>query len=167
MRSILAVLGQAVLYALFAAFVGFFSTRPQYRPLPDAHALVKLSVSHAGALKADCRRRTREELERLPPNMRVPAECPRERSPLVIELALDGRLLHAETAMPSGLARDGAATVYRRFVVPAGTHHIAVRLNDDGRVPGFTHQREADLTLVPGQVLVIDFDSERKEVVLL
>lgn len=161
------IVGQALLYALFAGFIGFFSTRPTYRPLPPAHALLKLSVSHAGALKADCHRRSQEELDKLPPNMRVPTDCPRERSPLVIELALDGRVLHAETAAPSGLARDGAATVYRRFVVPAGPHRIAVRLNDDVRVAGFNHQREADLDLVPGQVLVIDFDSDRKEVVLL
>lgn len=163
----LAILGQVVLYALFAAFVGFFSTRPAYRPLPEGHALLKLSVSHAGALKADCHRRSQEELDKLPPNMRVPTDCPRERSPLVIELALDGQVLHSETATPSGLSRDGAATVYRRFVVPAGNHRIAVRLNDDVRVQGFNHRREVELTLVPGQVLVIDFDGERKEVVLL
>lgn len=162
-----AILGQVVLYALFAAFVGFFSTRPLYRPLPEAHALLKLSVSHAGALKAECHRRTQEELEKLPPNMRVLSDCPRERSPLVIELVLDGQVLHSETATPSGLSRDGAATVYRRFVVAAGTHRIAVRLNDDARVQGFNHQRESAITLAPGQVLVIDYDSERKEVVLL
>lgn len=163
----LAILGQALLYALFAAFVGFFSTRPAYRPLPPAHALLKLSVSHAGALKADCRPRSQEELDKLPPNMRVPTDCPRERSPLMIELTVDGHVLHAETAVPSGVSRDGAATVYRRFVVPAGTHRIAVRLNDDVRIVGFNHQFETERELVPGQVLVIDFDSERKEVVLL
>lgn len=161
------MLGQAALYALFVAFVGGFSTLPAYRPLPTGHALLKLSMSRTGALLADCHVRSASELAKLPPNMRVAEDCPRERSPLVIELAIDGQVLHAETASPSGLSRDGAAHVYRRFVVPAGTHRLAVLLNDDARVRGFNHRREADVTLVPGQVLVIDFDDQRKEVVLL
>lgn len=167
MSRIVSVVAQAALYALFALFIGAFSTRPAYRPLPEGHALLKLSVSHAGALKAECRKRSTEELAKLPPNMRIAEDCPRERSPLDIALWLDERLLHAETAQPSGLSRDGAATVYRRLVVPAGAHRLVVRLKDDSRHPDREHRYDGTITLVPGQVLVIDFDSERKEVVLL
>lgn len=158
--------GQALLFALFAGFIGLFSMRPAYRPLPPGHALLKLSISHAGAPTADCRRRSTEELAKLPPNMRTTMECPRERSPVAITLWLDGRLLHAETARPSGLARDGASTVYRRLVVSAGSHHLVVRVSDDARHPGAGHRYDSDVTLAAGQVLVIDFDSERKEVVV-
>lgn len=163
----LAIAGQIVLYALFAFVVGWFSTRPPYHPLPPSQALLKLSISHAGALAADCRERSAAELAKLPPNMRAAQDCPRERSPLVIELWLDDRLLHAETAAPSGLSRDGAATVYRRLVVPAGKHQLSVRLNDDARRKGFTHRRDAELSLEPGRVVVIDFQAERGEIVLL
>lgn len=159
--------GQALLYALFAVFIGYFSMRPAYRPVPADHALIKLSMSHAGALTSDCRKRTAEELAKLPPNMRAGMDCPRERSPVAIMLWLDGRLLHAETARPSGLSRDGPSTVYRRLVVPAGTHHLAVTVNDDARRPDSGHRYDGTVTLAAGQVLVIDFDSERKEVVLL
>lgn len=167
MRRIASLAGQGLLYALFAAFIGMFSLRPAYHPLPDGHALLKLSMSHAGVRKADCRTRSSDEMAKLAPNMRVSVDCPRERSPLDISLWLDGRLIHAETAQPSGLSRDGAATVYRRLVVPAGTHRLVVRLNDDARHPDVVHRYDGELTLVPGQVVVIDFDSERQEVVLL
>lgn len=166
MSKVASTLGQGVLYLLFAAFIGAFSMRPAYHPLPEGHALLKLSMSHAGALKSDCRKRSAEELAKLSPNMRVGIECPRERSPLDIALWLDGRLIHAETAQPSGLSRDGAATVYRRLVVPAGAHHLVVRMKDDARHPDAAHHYDGTLTLSPGQVVVIDFDSERKEVVV-
>ena len=37
-------LGQAVTYALFIAFVGYFSNSPTYRHLPEGMATIKLSV---------------------------------------------------------------------------------------------------------------------------
>ena len=40
----LAIVGQIVLYALFAFVVGWFSTRPPYRPLPEDHALLSRDV---------------------------------------------------------------------------------------------------------------------------
>ena len=36
-----------------------------------------------------------------------------------------------------------------------------MRLIDDVRHNGFTHQREATLKLAPAQILVIDFDAEQ------
>ena len=81
-----AIVGQIVLYGAFAAFIGFFATSPRYQHLAPDQALVKLSLAHFG--DRECRKRTAEELKQLPPNMRAPMECPRERSPLTIELWL-------------------------------------------------------------------------------
>ena len=67
-------------------------------------ALLKLSFTHAGQLVQECRRRTPEELAKLPPNMRAPLDCARERSPVTCELALDGQLL-AQRIAPSGLVQ--------------------------------------------------------------
>jgi hypothetical protein len=154
----LAWLGQAALYGLFALAIGVFSDWPPYRHLGADRALIKLSFSQQGKPVSECRMATAEELAKLPPNMRAPRICPRERSPITVELDLDGaRALH-HVATPSGLSRDGAAAYYRRIEVPAGTHRLAVRIKDDVRSAGFDHVREASVTLAPAQILVIDFD---------
>jgi hypothetical protein len=159
MPKALRYLAQAVLYAAFVAVIGYFSTSPRYEHLPPDEALIKLSFSHAGARKEACRERTAEELAKLAPNMRAQTVCPRERVPVTVEVALDDKPLFRVVAPPSGLAKDGASTVYRRVPVPAGMHRVGARLSD---TPGGEFNRGGDATieLKPGHVLVIDFDAE-------
>lgn len=154
----LAIVGQVVLYGAFAGFIGVFSSHPIYRHLAADEALLKLSFSHAGQPAQECRRRTPEELAKLAPNMRAPLDCARERSPVTVELEWDGQLLAQRIAKPSGLAKDGASTLYERFVVPAGWHELSVKFNDSVRAPGFDYTRDERVHLQPGQVLVVDFD---------
>lgn len=161
MRKALAIAGQLLLYGAFAAFIGIFSAHPRYRNLQPDQALLKLSFTHAGQLAQDCHQRTPEELAKLAPNMRAPMECPRARSPVTVELTLDGRLLARRVERPSGLSRDGASTVYERFTVPAGEHDLSVKFNDSVRVPGYNYVREEEVELRPGQVLVVDFNPQK------
>lgn len=160
MRKVTRYLAQAVLYAAFVAVIGYFATAPRYAHLPSDEALIKLSFSHAGERKEPCHERTPEELAKLAPNMRAQTVCPRERVPVTVEVALDGAPLFSVVAPPSGLARDGASTAYRRVPVSAGRHRIAARLSD---VPGgaFNHRGETTVDLAPGHVLVIDFDAAK------
>ena len=65
--------------------------------------------------------------------MRAPTNCPRERSPITVEVDVDGSRALRHVARPSGLSQDGASAVYQRLQVPAGAHRIAVRLKDDVR----------------------------------
>jgi hypothetical protein len=158
--------GQVLLYALFAAFVGYFSAYPRYRHLDEDQALIKLSFSHPGRLEADCRTRSPDELARLAPNMRAPLDCPRARSPVRVELTLDDKLIAQREVRPAGLSRDGASTVYARFPVAAGEHLLRVRLNDDVRVQGYNYVREERVRLQPGRILVVDFDSGKGGILL-
>ncbi|MEK7190953.1 MAG: hypothetical protein AAB153_01530, partial [Pseudomonadota bacterium] len=153
--------GQVVFYGLFVAFVGYFATSPAYVHMPPDRALIKLSFSHPGQLEAPCRERSAEELARLAPNMRIARDCARERSPVAIEFMLDGRVHHRELLSPAGFKRDGASTLYRRFSVPAGTHRIEVRLKDHLELPGYNYTKQAEVTLVPGQVFVVDFNARQ------
>jgi hypothetical protein len=166
MPKVLSIAGQIVLYALFAATIGFFSSHPRYRHLAHDQALLKLSFSHPGQLVSECRRRTQEELAALPPNMRNPLDCPRERSPVTVQLTLDGSILAQREIPPAGLSRDGASTIYARFPVPAGRHHLSVQLDDNLRAPGFDYTRDEDLDLRPGQIVVVDFNSEKGGIVV-
>jgi len=157
----LAWAGQLLLYAAFAAAIGVFSRWPTYRHLAADEALIKLSFTHAGKPVGDCRPISEAERAKLPPNMRAPMVCPRERSPVRVEVDIDGRPVVRRSAAPSGLSRDGASAVYQRIVVPAGPQRIAVRLADDARASGFAWQRDVNMTLAPAQILVIDFDAEK------
>lgn len=154
-------IGQALLYGLFALFIGYFSTAPSFRPMEPDQALIKLSFSHHGQHVRECRQRTAEEMAKLAPNMRTPMDCPRERSPVAVEIDLDGAPLYHGVVPPSGVAKDGAATVYRRFPVKAGEHRLAVRLNDSVRIKDFNFSRDEKVRLQPSQVLVIDFSAEK------
>ena len=147
---------QVLAYGAFAATVAYFSTSPPYRLRGDDAAVVKLSFSHSAQLVQACRERTPEELAKLPPNMRTKMDCPRQRSEVQVELDMDGKPLYRIPTPPTGLRKDGAATVYRRLEIPAGHHLFQARLAD-GPDRLFHYAREIDLNLVPGQVLIIDF----------
>jgi hypothetical protein len=158
--------GQVVLYALFALAIGTFSTWPAYRHLPADQALIKLSFTHHGKRVSECRQLGAAELAKLPPNMRAPTQCPRERVPVVVELDIDGAPTVRHSAAPSGLSRDGASAIYRRLPVAAGQHRIAVRLKDSPGAAAFDFSRDEVVTLKPAQVLVIDFDAEEGGITL-
>lgn len=165
MRNWRAGLGQAVLYGLFALFIGVFSHWPRYQALPPGQALLKVSFIHHGQRVAPCRPYTAEELAKLPPNMRAPMKCERERAPVEVEVDVDGSTVFRKVALPAGLSRDGASTVYHRMAIPAGEHRIAVRLKDASGAT-FQHTREATLRLKEAQVLVIDFDPQKGGITL-
>ena len=149
---------QVLLYAAFGAALGYFSSYPVYEVMPGDQALVRLSFSHGAKPIAPCRERTDEELAKLPPNMRVRLDCPRRRSPVRVEIEMDGKPLYDIVARPAGIRRDGASTVYRRLPVPAGRHEFKARLSDtpDGE---FGYTAEEVVELAPGKVLLIDFNA--------
>ena len=157
MNNVLRYAAQAALYAAFVAFIGYFSTSPHYTHLPPGEALLKLSFSHAGARKEACHDRSPEELAKLAPNMRAQTVCPRERAPVTVEVALDGAPLFRIIAPPSGLAKDGTSTVYRRVRVSAGQHRISARLAD-GPDGTFNYTSDTTIDHAAGHVVVIDFD---------
>ncbi len=94
--------------------------------------------------------------------MRKPLECPRTRGNVRIELDVDGQATYREDLRPSGISGDGPARVYRRFVVAAGPHIIAVRMRDAARTEGFDYVRSGSIELVPDQNFVIDFRPEEQ-----
>lgn len=154
-----AIVGQVILYGAFAVFIGYFASAPRYKQIPDDVALIKLSMSHLG--DRECRKRTPEELEKMPRNMRAPMDCPRERSDIKLEVDMDEHPLFRTVMHPTGLSKDGVSTVYKRFEVKAGTHKLSVRMNDNLANPGFNFTKEAEVNLKPAQVLVIDFNPDR------
>lgn len=152
--------GQVVVYTLCAAALGYFSVSPSYTRIDPDLGVIKLSFSHAGEPKTECRRLTQEQLNKLAPNMRKATDCPRERVSLLVELELDGELLYRGRLAPSGLAGDGASTVYEDFPVAAGRHTLVARLRDSRREQGFDWRMERSVKIAPRENVVIDFQAE-------
>ncbi|MDH5648744.1 MAG: hypothetical protein OEY67_03735 [Gammaproteobacteria bacterium] len=152
-------IGQIIAYLFFAGFLGVLSNYPTYSHTTADQATIKLTMNHSGKLKEKCRQRSEEEMAKLPPNMRVSMDCPRERSPIKLEMIVDGKEIYKETLLPFGLTRDGEATAYRRFNIKAGEHRVQVRMKDDVNTEGYDYHFEQTLTLAPSQVMVIHFDN--------
>jgi coenzyme F420-reducing hydrogenase delta subunit/NAD-dependent dihydropyrimidine dehydrogenase PreA subunit len=148
---------QAAAFVLSAALLAWLSFDPQYRPLGAGEALVRVIVVHAGERLQPCRRVSAEELAARAPNMRAPEDCPRGRHGVRVQIELGGRMLVNELLAPAGVARDGAAQLYRRFTVPAGRHALRVRVTDAPRPGARSWERAQELELAPGRVLTIDF----------
>ena len=148
---------QIIAYAAFGVFIGYFSATPEYTHWNPEQALLKLSFSHAAQPIRECRRLTPEEIAALPPNMRRPVDCPRERLPLLIELEMDGQVLYRGVHEPTGLWSDGPATVYQKFAVPAGPHALVARLRDSNRAEGFDYEQSSEIVLQAQQNFVVDF----------
>lgn len=160
MTGIIRWIGQAVVYAGMALWLGHFANRPVYTHVPPDNALIKLSVVHGAQRKGKCRKRTQEELEAMNPNMRTPLDCPRERLPIHIAIILDGELLYDESVRAAGLAQGGTTRVYQRFVVDSGPHELVARMVDSARTEGYDFERKATIELFPQENFVIDFRAE-------
>jgi len=146
-------------YTLFMTVVWYFSINPQYHQLEEDQAVITLSFTHATKLREACRRLTQQELMALPQNMRLPMDCPRERSPLTFALSLDDKILAQATVEPLGFYKDQGVNLFQRIKVKTGEHKLYIWLNDDVNVSKPTYQYEQTITLKAEQQLLIDFNA--------
>jgi hypothetical protein len=150
-------LAQALLYGLFFAPIVYFTHLPTYTHVEPDMAILKVAVRHAGAVVGECTPIVGAEYDKLPANMKRPENCPRERSPLQLELILDGETLYRATVPASGLHSDGVSSMHQRFEVPAGQYHLELRMNDDVTISEPNWLLAQDIDLQPAQVMVATF----------
>ncbi|MEO5378115.1 MAG: hypothetical protein H7832_10100 [Magnetococcus sp. DMHC-6] len=161
MSKISSILVQCLAYFFFFGVIYYLSTSPAYHYLQPGEAEIKLAFKHASQRQKACHQRTREEMMRLPPNMRRVQDCPRARAPIYIELLLDGAFLAHRSFVSPGLSHDMATFVYTKYSLPAGKHLLTVRMRDSMREEGFDFLGEREVDLIPGQALVIGFAEEQ------
>lgn len=157
------LVGQLVVIAALFAAVAWLSDQPAYRQIPESSAVMMLTFVHSADRRGECRRLSPEEIAKLPPNMRRVQDCPRVRRPIYVELDVDGRNIYRANLPPTGIAGDGPSRVYRRFVLPAATYDVAVRMRDTARTAGFDHERRDKVHIEPNQLFVIDYRPESGE----
>lgn len=149
---------QAFNYTIFMALIWYFATAPSVRVIGEDEAMITVAFAHAGATREECRKLSQEELLKLPPNMRKLDDCPRERSPIIIEAMLDGKVIFSETRLPPGIYNDGSVNIYYNSKVPAGKHTFEIKMDDSVRKEGFDHKLEQDINIDPQQILLIEFE---------
>jgi len=150
---------QAFNYAVFMAIVWYFATSPSIRIIADDEAMITIAFAHAGELREPCRKLSQEELNKLPPNMRKPEDCPRERSTVTIEALLDGQPFYSASLQAPGLFEDGGVDVFYSAKIPAGDHRLSLKMNDSVRVEGFNHSFERQVSIDPAQILLVSFQN--------
>lgn len=150
---------QAFNYAIFMVLIWYFATSPSIRVIEDDQAMLTVAFAHAGETREECRRLSQEELMKLPPNMRKPEDCPRERSPIIVEATLDGKSIYNKTMLPPGIFNDGGVNIFYSSKVPAGKHSFKIKMDDSVRKQGFNHVFEQDIEIKPQQIVLVEFDS--------
>ena len=154
------LLWEILAWVAFSAVVGLLSVWPRFQVVETEKAIVTITFSHAAQRVGKCRRLSQEELNKLPPNMRKPADCPRERFPVRIELRSGDRVLYQDVLLPSGIWSDGKANIYKRVEIDAGIHDLFVAMNDSGGNKSFDYENAAQMDITPGRNVVIRFDPE-------
>jgi len=157
------LLWEILAWVAFTAVVGLLSVWPRFEVVEAETAIVTITFSHAAQRVGECRQLSQEELNKLPPNMRKPADCPRERFPVRIELRSGDSVLYQDVLLPSGIWSDGKANIYKRVEVNAGVHDLFVAMNDSGGDEGFDFENAAQLEITPGRNVVIRFDPESEQ----
>jgi ferredoxin/coenzyme F420-reducing hydrogenase delta subunit len=152
----------ALAYSAFLVPLGVFSVWPRHTFNENNNAMVSVSFSLAGERVRECRRLSQEELDVLPPNMRNPLDCPRERLPVRVLLRAGEQILYEATLPPTGFWNDGATSVYQRIPVPAGPQDLFIGVNTRGKPGGFDYSLSETVDLSPGQHVVVEFDDVEK-----
>lgn len=150
-------------WAVFALVVGLLSVWPRYNMVNAGNAIITVTFAHAAQRIGECRILTQEELNELPPNMRKPSDCPRERHVVRFQLRSGDNVLYDDVLHPSGIWSDGKANIYQRVVIPAGRQDVFARMNDSGGETGFDYETHASIDIAPGRNVVVRFDPELQQ----
>jgi ferredoxin/coenzyme F420-reducing hydrogenase delta subunit len=143
--------------------IAWLSQSPSIQLLPPGNAIVSLGFSHAGQRVAECRVLSQDDLNKLPPNMRKPSECPRERFPVEVQVEFDGQSRYHRSMDPSGRWKDGESVFYQRIQVPAGTTTIRVLMADQGTPGDWKFVFEQVLTLADADHVLVEFDHQQND----
>ncbi len=151
---------QIITLFLMMAVLGYFADSPVYRVMEPSQTELRLIVRHSGILIGDCEMKSADELEQLPANMRQPMICPREKSPLSLELRVNDEILHQSMVRPSGIHDDGVLALYKSFRVSGGTTDIELKVKDQMALETYNHIEKNTLDLSRDSVVLIEFTDE-------
>jgi len=74
--------------------------------------------------------------------------------------AIDGSEIYNRSLAPPGLFGDGGVDVYYSAKIPAGKHHLEIKMDDSVRVDGFDYRFGQDITIEPAKILLVVFNTD-------
>lgn len=143
-------------------------TRAPYAAEPPDVALLRLSWRLRGELVEECRRRTPEELERLPAHMRRVEVCDRRVAPYRLRFSVDGERLADQVVRAAGAREDRPLYVFRERPLAPGPRRLRVSFVREGATAPAPSALVLDtlLALKAGQVALVTFDADVGELVV-
>lgn len=169
-KNRLSLLGRLVFF-IPAVLVYFLSTSPTYTFSDENDSSLIIGLKHITDKVHIC---TEEEVrlfleneakkERTHLRKRAKACGSRNREPLKLIVWLDGKEIVNKVYQPSGLFNDGHAFVYEKFEIHAGEHHIKAVMRDSkkDKEDRYDYSFERKVNFTPKRVIVLDFDSLKK-----
>lgn len=155
----------------------------RYAAAPGQAAELRLSWRLRSEPEQACRRRTAEELARLPVHMREEEVCERRVSVYRLRVTLAGRVLEDRLVASAGARADRPLDVFAQYPLAAGTHALHVEFAREGADSGAvrTHPSSTDapthvlarpaprrlvldttLTFPESRIFVVTYDDERQ-----
>lgn len=173
-----------------AATIAGLSQVP-WTPVPGPEAMVRLSWRARGERLEVCRQLSAEELAELPPHMRQEQVCEGTTAEYRLRVEVDGEERVDQLVQGSGEVQVRPLYVYRELVLPPGEHTVRVEVeraarhsagdaeDEDEKAEETGSRRRAEaavprqlrlerrLNLRPREVVLITYDAERRDLVLV
>jgi hypothetical protein len=172
-RGVLGVVGGAGVLAILrmASFAPYTAER-------DVGAIVRLAWRARGERVQDCRRRTADELAKLPAHMRQEEVCEGRILPYRLVVELDGTAAMNQLIHGAGAREDRPLYVFQDLVVSPGSHRVGVTFTREG-APSSDRTTAAGalttparltldtvLTLGSRRIVLVTYDEEREQLVV-
>jgi hypothetical protein len=141
----------------------------------DVGAIVRFAWRARGERVSECRRRTPDELAKLPAHMRQEELCEGRVLPYRLVVDLDGAAVVNQLIHGAGAREDRPLYVFQDIVVTAGSHRVAVTFTREGAVPADTTgvlatparlTLDTMLTLASRRIVLVTYDEEREQLVV-
>jgi coenzyme F420-reducing hydrogenase delta subunit/Pyruvate/2-oxoacid:ferredoxin oxidoreductase delta subunit len=147
----------AFLAMICAGLMGMISDFGYASPGIDGSELV-ISLKHPGAVSANCRDFTEEELAAIPIHMRNSRVCDRKRSPVRLRVAIDGVTALQTNVSPSGIWNDGNSVTIERIPVDPGDHLVSLAIGETADVDEWSFDAEETISFTGDARRVVVFD---------
>lgn len=169
-RGAIGTLGAAGVLALIR--LGSFTP---YTAERDVGAIVRFAWRARGERVNECRRRTPDELAKLPPHMRQEEVCEGRVLPYRLAVTLDGAAAVNQLIHGAGAKEDRPLYVFQDLVVSPGSHRVAVSFTREGAATADTAGAlatparltlDTTLTLGARRIVLVTYDEEREQLVV-
>ena len=152
------VVGQIIFFALLMWLVGYLSIFPKISVHDEQETELRLVVRHSGRVIGECTAVSEKELQNLPANMQRLVNCPREKSPMLVELVVDHELSFESLVTPSGLHNDGVLAEFKVFTLKTGTRHIHATATSNTHEGEIVEYYEGEVEFSADRVVVLQLD---------